>query len=62
MAACSSFSLVWRNISRVGAINAVSGALLFMGELCTAVLTTGVCGGIDDLVLPRIDEAGVSEF
>jgi len=42
IAVCSSFALVWRNLFRVAAVNAVSGIIFWMGKmavgLCTAAL------------------------
>lgn len=42
VAACSSFALIWRNLARVAALSAVSGVILNMGIICTAVVSTGL--------------------
>jgi len=46
VAACSSFSLIWRNLARVAALSAVSGVILNVGIVCTAVFTTGISAAI----------------
>jgi len=42
VAACSSFSLIWRNLARVAALSAVSGLILNVGIVCTAIFSTGI--------------------
>lgn len=42
VAACSSFALIWRNLARVAALSAVSGIILNVGIMCTAILSTGI--------------------
>jgi len=43
-AACSSFALIWRNLRKVAALNAVSAALLVLGRVTVALVTMAVCG------------------
>eukprot|EP00457_Paulinella_chromatophora_P002520 gb/GEZN01002525.1/.p1 GENE.gb/GEZN01002525.1/~~gb/GEZN01002525.1/.p1 ORF type:complete len:681 (-),score=119.68 gb/GEZN01002525.1/:357-2399(-) len=42
-ACCSSFALIWRHLRKVAALQAVSVALMFIGKVTVAVVTTGVC-------------------
>jgi len=42
VSACSSFALIWRNLARVAALSAVSGIILKVGVMCTAILSTGI--------------------
>jgi len=42
VSACSSFALIWRNLARVAALSAVSGIILNVGIICTAILSTGI--------------------
>jgi len=46
VAACSSFALIWRNLARVAALSAVSGVILNVGIMCTAIFTTGISAAI----------------
>jgi hypothetical protein len=41
VASCSSFQFVWNNLSRVAAINLVSGFLMMLGKVLVALLCTG---------------------
>jgi len=43
-AACSSFVLLWRNLFKVAALNAVSGVLMFLGKLTVALITMALSG------------------
>lgn len=43
VAACSSFSLLWRNLARVAAINLVGHYLMLLGKIIVAMSTTGIC-------------------
>eukprot|EP01006_Ploeotia_vitrea_P035993 TRINITY_DN65957_c10_g1_i2.p1 TRINITY_DN65957_c10_g1~~TRINITY_DN65957_c10_g1_i2.p1 ORF type:complete len:646 (-),score=373.40 TRINITY_DN65957_c10_g1_i2:245-2182(-) len=42
-AACSSFQLIWRNLARVAAIEAVGAYLMVVGKVLVALVTTGFC-------------------
>eukprot|EP00456_Euglypha_rotunda_P045897 TRINITY_DN36415_c0_g1_i13.p1 TRINITY_DN36415_c0_g1~~TRINITY_DN36415_c0_g1_i13.p1 ORF type:complete len:436 (-),score=42.61 TRINITY_DN36415_c0_g1_i13:154-1461(-) len=54
--ACSSFVLLWRNLAKVAALNAVSGILMFIGKLTVAVATMAMCGLILTNVSPWSEE------
>eukprot|EP00808_Paulinella_micropora_P014563 g4956.t1 len=41
-ACCSSFQLIWRHLRKVAALNAVSLALMFVGKITIALVTTGL--------------------
>jgi len=46
VAACSSFKLIWDNLSRVAAINLVSGFMMLLGKVLVSFATTGIAGFI----------------
>jgi len=43
-AACSSFVLLWRNLAKVAALNAVADTLMFIGKITIALVTMAMCG------------------
>jgi len=51
-ASCSSFKLLWRNLSRVAAINVVSEVILLVGKVAIAAATIGVSALIMTNVSP----------
>lgn len=42
-AACSAFSLIWRNLLRVAAVDLVGEYLMLLGKVLVAICTTGIC-------------------
>jgi len=44
IAACSAFALVWRNLFRVAALNAVSSIIFWMGKMAVGLCTAALVG------------------